>query len=82
MGERSVIGDEIVLCLVIACAILLFISNLGFGGAVGGRISGVLFGLFGVEITQAAADVCAFALTVPMAASELKNMKVDDVQQE
>lgn len=47
MGERSVIGDEIVLCLVIACAILLFISNLGFGGAVGGRISGVLFGLFG-----------------------------------
>ena len=41
-----------------------------------------LFGLFGVEITQAAADVCAFALTVPMAASELKNMKVDDVQQE
>ena len=45
--ERSVIGDEIILCLVIACAILLFISNLGFGGAVGGRISGVLFGLFG-----------------------------------
>ena len=35
-----------------------------------------------VKITQAAADVCAFALTVPMAASELKDMKVDDVQQE
>lgn len=36
------------------------------------------FGLLGVEITQAAADVCAFALTVPMAASELVKMKEDD----
>ena len=36
-----------------------------------------LFGLTGVEITQAAADVCSFALTVPMARSELIRMKDD-----
>ena len=41
-----------------------------------------IFGLFGVEITQAVADVFAFALTVPMAASELKKMKVDDDHRE
>ncbi len=41
-----------------------------------------MFGLFGVEITQAVADVFAFALTVPMAASELKKMKVDDDHRE
>ena len=34
-----------------------------------------LFGLFGVEITQACADVLSFLLAVPLAASELKSMK-------
>ena len=34
-----------------------------------------LLGLFGVEITQACADVCAFLLAVPFAYSELKKMK-------
>lgn len=33
-----------------------------------------LFGLFGVEITQAAADILSFLLAVPMARSELKKM--------
>ena len=33
-----------------------------------------LFGLTGVEITQACADVCSIALTIPLAASELKLM--------
>ena len=35
------------------------------------------FGLAGVEMTQAWADVLAFLLAVPMAWSELKNMKED-----
>lgn len=34
-----------------------------------------LFGLFGVETAQAAADVFAFCLAIPMAHSELRNMK-------
>ena len=33
------------------------------------------FGLTGVELAQAAADVCAFALSVPLAVSELKRMR-------
>ncbi len=34
-----------------------------------------LFGLFGVEITQAAADVLSIAVSIPFAASELRKMK-------
>ena len=34
-----------------------------------------LFGLRGVEMTQAVADVCSIALTIPLAMSELKKMK-------
>lgn len=34
-----------------------------------------LYGLFGVEITQACADVFSFLLAVPLAASELRKMK-------
>ena len=34
-----------------------------------------LFGLFGVEISQAAADVMSFALAIPFAVSELRQMK-------
>ena len=36
------------------------------------------FGLFGVEITQACADVLSFILAIPLAASELKKMKSDN----
>ena len=36
-----------------------------------------LLGLAGVEMTQACADVLAFVLAVPLAASELKKMKPD-----
>ncbi len=36
-----------------------------------------LFGIFGVEITQACADVLALLLTIPLAISELQNMKED-----
>ena len=35
-------------------------------------------GLFGVEITQAAADVLSFLLTIPLAASELRKIKTTD----
>ena len=34
-----------------------------------------LFGLFGVEITQAAADALSIAVAIPLAASELRKMK-------
>ena len=34
-----------------------------------------LFGLFGVEITQAAADVLSISVSIPLARSELKKMK-------
>ncbi len=35
------------------------------------------FGLTGVETAQTAADLCAFALSVPLAASELRRMKTE-----
>ena len=34
-----------------------------------------LFGLFGIEITQAAADVLSVGVSIPLAASELRKMK-------
>ena len=37
-----------------------------------------IFGLFGVEITQACADVLSLALTLPLAASELRKCAQDD----
>ncbi len=39
-----------------------------------------LFGLFGVEITQACADVLSLMLTLPLAASELRKCAQDDPQ--
>lgn len=39
---------EVTLWIVVAVALLLFISNLGFGGAVGRTVSGFLFGIFGL----------------------------------
>ena len=37
-----------------------------------------LFGLAGVELTQAAADVLSIIISLPLALSELKRMKTDD----
>ena len=37
-----------------------------------------IFGLFGVEITQACADVLSLVLTLPLAASELRKCAQDD----
>jgi len=39
---------EIVLWIVIACSLLLFISNFGVGGVVGNAVSGFMFGIFGL----------------------------------
>ncbi len=38
-----------------------------------------LFGLFGVEITQACADLLSAMLAIPMAAAELKRLQNDDL---
>lgn len=39
---------EIILWVIIACSLLLFVSNFGIGGEVGNLISGFLFGVFGI----------------------------------
>ena len=39
---------EVTLWIVVAAALLLFISKVGLGGAVGKTVSGFLFGMFGV----------------------------------
>jgi len=40
--------QDVILFSFLAVTVLLFISNLGLGGLVGGFISGILFGLFGL----------------------------------
>lgn len=37
----------------------------------------MIFGLFGVQIAQMSADICSFALTIPMGISVLKGLKED-----
>lgn len=39
---------EVILWIIVAIALLLFISNLGFGGVVGQTVSNFLFGTFGL----------------------------------
>ena len=39
---------EIILWSVIACSLLLFISNFGVGGVIGNAVSSFLFGVFGL----------------------------------
>lgn len=46
--ETAEFTQEVILWVVLAVSILLFISNLGFGGAIGGAISGFFFGVFGL----------------------------------
>lgn len=41
------VREEIILWLVLALSIVIFISNLGFGGVVGNAVSTFLFGIFG-----------------------------------
>ncbi len=40
--------SEIALWILIACALLLFVSNFGVGGAVGNAVSSFFFGIFGL----------------------------------
>ena len=40
--------EEVILWIVLACSILLFLSNLGIGGIVGNSVSSVFFGIFGL----------------------------------
>ncbi len=46
--QRQEIIRDIIIISVLAICILLFIGNLGFGGVVGGALSGFFFGIFGV----------------------------------
>lgn len=39
---------EVILWIVVAVSLLLFISNFGFGGTIGGTVSRFFFGLFGI----------------------------------
>jgi S-DNA-T family DNA segregation ATPase FtsK/SpoIIIE len=39
---------EVILWMIVAVALLLFVSNFGFGGVVGRFVSSVLFGVFGL----------------------------------
>ena len=45
--ENSIM-DEIALVALLVVSVFLFVSNFGIGGAVGGAVSRVLFGLFGL----------------------------------
>ena len=46
--KRDAFYIELILWTIIACSLLLFISNFGVGGAVGNTISRFLFGMFGM----------------------------------
>ena len=46
--DEEALRREITLWIIIAVSLLLFISNLGFGGFVGKFVSGILFGIFGL----------------------------------
>ncbi len=48
MEKAEAFRTEVVLWTIVAVALLLFISNLGFGGIVGKTVSGFLFGVFGL----------------------------------
>lgn len=48
MEQAEALRREITLWIIIAVSLLLFISNLGFGGFVGEFVSGILFGIFGL----------------------------------
>ena len=48
MEKAEAFRVEIILWIIVAIALLLFISNLGLGGAVGKAVSSFLFGVFGL----------------------------------
>ena len=46
--DTAFIRDEVQILILFAVSVLLLISNFGIGGAAGGFVSGVMFGLFGI----------------------------------
>lgn len=46
--QQQEFRDEVILLAVLAVSILLFISNFGFGGFVGAKVSSFFFGIFGL----------------------------------
>lgn len=46
-SQGITLREEIILWIVLALSIVIFISNLGFGGVVGNAVSTFLFGIFG-----------------------------------
>mgnify|MGYP002508766450 CR=1 FL=1 len=46
--ETAFIRDEILILVLFAVSVLLLLSNFGIGGAAGGFVSDVMFGLFGL----------------------------------
>ena len=46
--ETAFIRDEVLILVLFAVSVLLLISNFGIGGAAGGFVSSVMFGLFGI----------------------------------
>ena len=55
MEKAEAFRTEVILWIIVAVALLLFISNLGLGGAVGTAVSSFLFGVFGL---------CAYVLPI------------------
>lgn len=49
MIEKGAMQDEIILVVTFVISILLFLSNLNLGGTLGNFVSGVIFGLIGLE---------------------------------
>ena len=48
LEKAEAFRTEVILWIIVAVSLLLFISNIGFGGVVGRGVSHVLFGLFGL----------------------------------
>lgn len=48
MEKAEAFRTEVILWIIVAVSLLLFVSNLGFGGVVGQAVSGFLFGVFGL----------------------------------
>ena len=46
--QQEAFRNEVILWIALAVAIILFVSNLGFGGVVGGMVSDFFFGVFGL----------------------------------
>ena len=46
--ENAFIRDEVTVLILFAVSVLLLISNFGVGGAAGGFVSRVMFGIFGI----------------------------------